>query len=64
MEVKIRCVKPFPCILFWKGEFNYKVCELVEVGLFNFYTFLITDLAMFVGLKSFPAKVEKKNRTF
>jgi hypothetical protein len=54
-KVKIHCVKLFPCILFWKDEFNYKVCELVEVGLQNFCTLPNKVLVMLVGSNAFPS---------
>ena len=60
-KVKIHCVKLFLCILFWKDEFNYKVCELVEVGVQNFCTLLKKVLVMFVGSNAFPAGVEEES---
>ena len=60
-KIKIHCVKPFPCIPFWKDEFNYKVCEMVEVGLQNFCTLLNKVLVMFVGSNAFPAGVGEES---
>lgn len=60
-EVIIRCVKLFPCILLWKDEFNYKVCELVEAGLQNYHTFLNKVLVTLVGSNAFPGRAEEES---
>jgi hypothetical protein len=60
-KIKIHCVKLFLCIPILKDKFNYKVCELMEVGLQNFCIFLNKVLVMFVGSNAFPTGVEEES---
>jgi len=55
VKIHVHCVKLFLCILIWKDKFIYKVCELVEVGLQNFYTFPEQSSGHVCRIERFPS---------